>query len=76
VARRAYKRWNGAPAREARTQDNPREARRTRDRPGQRSRGGRGRVEVDGANAARDFLREHGVSGDALRVVWDAIALH
>jgi|SRR4051794_28163445 hypothetical protein len=34
------------------------------------------RFEVDGANAARDFLREHGVSGDALRTVWDAIALH
>src|SRR4051812_11494163 len=31
--------------------------------------------DVDGANAARDFLREHGVSGDALRTVWDAIAL-
>jgi hypothetical protein len=34
------------------------------------------RFEVDGANAARDFLREHGVTGDALRIVWDAIALH
>ena len=34
------------------------------------------RFEVDGANAAREFLREHGVSGDALRTVWDAIALH
>jgi hypothetical protein len=34
------------------------------------------RFEVDGANAARDFLRGHGVTGDALRVVWDAIALH
>jgi hypothetical protein len=33
------------------------------------------RLEVDGANAARDFLRAHGVSGDALRIVWDAIAL-
>jgi HD domain len=31
---------------------------------------------VDGANAARAFLREHGVTGDALRIVWDAIALH
>jgi hypothetical protein len=30
-------------------------------------RGGRGRVEVDGAGAARALLREHGVSGDALR---------
>jgi hypothetical protein len=34
------------------------------------------RFEVDGANAARSFLAEHGVSGDALRIVWDAIALH
>ena len=34
------------------------------------------RFEVDGANAARDFLRGHGVTGDALRIVWDAIALH
>jgi hypothetical protein len=32
--------------------------------------------EVGGANAARAFLRENGVSGDALRTVWDAIALH
>jgi hypothetical protein len=34
------------------------------------------RFEVDGANAARDFLHSHGVRGDALRIVWDAIALH
>jgi HD domain len=34
------------------------------------------RFEVDGANAARAFLRGHGVTGDALRIVWDAIALH
>ena len=34
------------------------------------------RFEVDGANAARAFLIEHGVSGEALRIVWDAIALH
>jgi HD superfamily phosphodiesterase len=34
------------------------------------------RFEVDGANAAREFLRRHGITGDALRVVWDAIALH
>jgi HD superfamily phosphodiesterase len=34
------------------------------------------RFEVDGANAAREFLRGHGVTGDALRIVWDAIALH
>jgi HD superfamily phosphodiesterase len=34
------------------------------------------RFEVDSANAAREFLREHGVTGDTLRIVWDAIALH
>jgi hypothetical protein len=34
------------------------------------------RSEVDGANAARAFLADHGVTGDALRIVWDAIALH
>jgi hypothetical protein len=41
---------------------------------GQRS--ARDRFEVDGANAARAFPVDHGVTGDALRVVWDAIALH
>jgi len=34
------------------------------------------RFEVDGANAARDFLRAHGVSPRSLQLVWDAIALH
>jgi hypothetical protein len=34
------------------------------------------RFEVDGANAAREFLAGHGVDGDAVRIVWDAIALH
>jgi len=34
------------------------------------------RFEVDGANAARDFLKGRGVPAEALRVVWDAIALH
>jgi hypothetical protein len=34
------------------------------------------RFEVDGANAAREFLRGHGVTGDAARIVWDSIALH
>jgi HD superfamily phosphodiesterase len=34
------------------------------------------RFEVDGANAARDFLVSHGVTGEAVRIVWDAIALH
>ena len=34
------------------------------------------RFEVDGANAARDFLVSYGFTGDAVRIVWDAIALH
>lgn len=34
------------------------------------------RFEVDGANAARDFLKSHGLSNQALQLVWDAIALH
>ena len=34
------------------------------------------RFEVDGANAARDFLVAHGLEAEAVRVVWDAIALH
>jgi hypothetical protein len=34
------------------------------------------RFEVDGANAARKFLVEHGIAPDAVRIVWDAIALH
>jgi hypothetical protein len=34
------------------------------------------RFEVDGANAARDFLTGHGYSQQALQLVWDAIALH
>ncbi|MEA2224158.1 MAG: hypothetical protein QOH83_2534, partial [Solirubrobacteraceae bacterium] len=34
------------------------------------------RFEVDGANAAREFLAGNGITGDALRIVWDAIALH
>lgn len=34
------------------------------------------RFEVDGANAARDFLRGHGVSGADIELVWLAIALH
>jgi HD superfamily phosphodiesterase len=32
--------------------------------------------EVDGANAARDFLRSHGFSPQALQLVWDTIAIH
>jgi hypothetical protein len=34
------------------------------------------RFEVDGANAAREFLAQRGVPAEAVRVVWDAIALH
>jgi hypothetical protein len=34
------------------------------------------RFEVDGANAARDFLRANGIDEEAAGVVWDAIALH
>ena len=34
------------------------------------------RFEVDGANAARDFLRERGVDEAKIRTVWLGIALH
>lgn len=34
------------------------------------------RFEVDGANAARDFLRSRGVPEESIRLVWDAVALH
>ena len=34
------------------------------------------RFEVDGANAARDFLRSHGISEEGIKTVWIAIALH
>ena len=34
------------------------------------------RFEVDGANAARDFLRGHGIRQEDIDVVWTAIALH
>jgi hypothetical protein len=34
------------------------------------------RFEVDGANAARDFLRSHGIAEDGIKRVWLAIALH
>lgn len=34
------------------------------------------RFEVDGADAARNFLRGHGLSDQTLQLVWDAIALH
>lgn len=34
------------------------------------------RFEVDGANAARDFLRSHGLPKEKLQLVWDTVALH
>ncbi len=34
------------------------------------------RFEVDGANAARDFLRSHHISEQEIDLVWAAIALH
>lgn len=34
------------------------------------------RFEVDGANAARDFLRGHGIAQTDIDLVWTAIALH
>src|SRR6202158_3329112 len=34
------------------------------------------RFEVDGANAAQDFLRSHGIAQQDIDTVWTAIALH
>src|SRR5215831_15713653 len=34
------------------------------------------RFEVDGANAASDFLRSHGIADRDIETVWTAIALH
>lgn len=34
------------------------------------------RFEVDGANAAREFLKGHGFPERSLQLVWDTIALH
>ena len=34
------------------------------------------RFEVDGANAARNFLRRHGIAQQDIDIVWTAIALH
>jgi len=34
------------------------------------------RFEVDGANAARDFLRGHGINERDIETVWNAVALH
>lgn len=38
--------------------------------------GGDQRFEVDGADAAAAFLRDHGVADDSVHTVWQAIALH
>lgn len=37
---------------------------------------GQERFEVDGANAARSFLKERGIPAHQIQLVWDAIALH
>jgi hypothetical protein len=37
---------------------------------------GEQRFEVDGADAARAFVIEHGLSDEKAEIVWDAIALH
>jgi hypothetical protein len=34
------------------------------------------RFEIDGANAARDFLERHGLPEERVMTVWEAIALH
>ena len=34
------------------------------------------RFEVDGANAARDFLKRHGITQTDIDTVWTAVALH
>ena len=34
------------------------------------------RFEVDGANAARDFLLGHGIADSDVELVWNAVALH
>jgi hypothetical protein len=34
------------------------------------------RFEVDGANAARQFLEQNGIAEEAIATVWDAVALH
>jgi hypothetical protein len=36
----------------------------------------RNRFEVDGANAAREFLKGYGIPETSIDLVWDAIALH
>ncbi|MEV7680434.1 HD domain-containing protein [Streptomyces sp. NPDC088341] len=39
-------------------------------------RGSRQRFEIDGADAARDFLLDHGLPAESARLIWTAIALH
>ena len=40
------------------------------------SHAGQDRFEVDGANAAKLFLKGHGIPQQQIQLVWDAIALH
>jgi HD domain len=42
----------------------------------ERYRQSQNRFEVDGANAAREFLRSYGIPETDVDLVWDAIALH
>src|SRR5258708_36153431 len=37
---------------------------------------GKQRFEVDGADAAAEFLQDKGIPKESIEVVWDAIALH
>ena len=39
-------------------------------------RGSQQRFEIDGADAAADFLRTHGLADEQTQLVWTAIALH
>ena len=50
-------------------------SRPSRSRP-YRTLRGTDRFEVDGANAARSFLKDRGIPTQQLQFVWDAIALH
>ena len=42
----------------------------------ERYRDSQQRFEIDGADAAADFLRGHGIGDDETQLVWTAIALH
>ena len=37
---------------------------------------GKQRFEVDGADAAAEFLKDKGIARESIEVVWDAVALH